>query len=262
MNQGENINNKNVSRLVDIHPDAKQITFLDTRFYKRQPDVYYPSVTYILSFFPKGKYFETWLKDVGHSSEHIANNAAKEGTQVHNAIEKILDGEEIFWLDEYGTAKYSLEVWNMILKFVEFWTTQKPKLIASEFHIFSDKYKIAGTIDLVLELNDKLWLIDIKTSNSVHTAYELQVAAYAQCWNESVERKIDHTGILWLKSTKHGPDKQQKKIQGRGWELKAFDRDYNEAFQLFECVHTIFNEENKNFEPSIIKTPLSVKLEM
>jgi hypothetical protein len=32
-----------------------------------------------------------------------------------NAIEDYLAGKEITWIDDYGNAKYSLEVWKMIL---------------------------------------------------------------------------------------------------------------------------------------------------
>ena len=79
------------------------------------------------------------------------------------------------WVNEYGNANYSLEVWKMILKFADFRETYKPKLIHSEIHLFSDVHKIAGTCDLVLEIDGKIWLLDIKTSNNLHTSYILFV---------------------------------------------------------------------------------------
>jgi len=262
MEKGHNIYAGNIRRLVDVHPDAEQITFLDTRFYKRKPEVYYPSVTYVLSYFPKGRFFEDWLKQVGSNAEYIAQKSADEGTQVHNAIEQMIEGKQIDWVDSNGNIKYNLEVWGMILKFVDFWNTYKPKIVASELHIFSDTHKIAGTVDAVVEMNGELWIIDFKTSNSLHTSYELQLSAYAQCWNESFDRKIDKTGILWLKSSKRGPDKQQKSIQGKGWELKTYSRHYDDAFKLFEHVYAMFKEENPDFEPASNKYPTSVKLEL
>ena len=65
-----------------------------SRFYSRNGN-YYPSVTNILQFMPKNKYFENWLKDVGHNADIIARRAAEEGTQVHDAAERYLKGEKL-----------------------------------------------------------------------------------------------------------------------------------------------------------------------
>ena len=86
-----------------IQESREQINVLDSRFYRRNGK-YYPSVTSILNFFPKNQFFHSWLKDVGHNSDIIAAKAAGEGTQVHNAVEAFLNGEEITWIDEWGNA--------------------------------------------------------------------------------------------------------------------------------------------------------------
>jgi hypothetical protein len=153
--KGQSIHKKNIKRLLQVDPESKQVNFLDSRFYKRH-DEYYPSVTSVLQYMPKGKFFETWLKDVGHNADIIAKKAADEGTQTHNLIEKYLEGEQIGWLDDKGNATCSLNVWQMLLKFVEFWETEKPELVENEIHLFSDVYKIAGTCDLVVRLRNEL----------------------------------------------------------------------------------------------------------
>jgi hypothetical protein len=173
-----------IKRIIEYSEDNKQINILDQRFYKKK-EKYYPSVTTILSVYPKGKYFEEWIKSNGFNADIIMQKAAFEGTQVHNAVESFLAGNEIYWLDEYGNAKYNLDVWRMILKFTNFWNTYKPELIASEYHLFSDQHEYAGTADLIIRFKEKLWLLDIKTSNSLHTSYELQLSAYAKAWNET-----------------------------------------------------------------------------
>ena len=116
-------------RILEISDDHKQITLPDSRFYRRNGN-YYPSVTYVLSYYPKGKFFEDWLKKVGYASEYIVKKAAEEGTQTHGLIEKYLTGEKIDWLDEKGSAICSSAVWQMLLKFVEFWETQNPTIIS------------------------------------------------------------------------------------------------------------------------------------
>jgi hypothetical protein len=248
--QNQNVRkDKRINRIVEIDDSARQITILDSRYYQRKEGVFYPSVTYVLSYFPKDRFFESWIKDVGHNSDIIMRRAGDEGTQVHNAVENFLAGEEIQWLDDNGKAKYSLEVWKMILKFADFWKTHKPKLMASELHLFSDELQVAGTMDLVVELNDKLWLLDIKTSNSLHDTHDLQLACYQQMWNESFDQKIENAGILWLKASTRGADKSGKKIQGEGWQLKEMNGTSESNIKTFKNLFEIFKFKNPELKP-------------
>jgi len=253
---------KKINRIVQADESSKQITILDSRYYQRTKETFYPSVTYVLSYFPKGKFFESWIKDVGHNSDIIMRRAADEGTQVHTAVEDYLKGKEIQWIDDNGNAKYSLDVWKMILKFVDFWETTKSQLIESEIHLFSDKLKIAGTMDLVLEINGELWLVDIKTSNSLHDTYDLQLACYQQMWNENFDKKIDKTGILWLKASTRGIDKSGKKIQGAGWQLKEMNNSFEDNITTFNHLYEIFKIKHPELKPYSETFPTSVKLDI
>ena len=49
--------------------DHKQITLPDSRYYRRNGE-FYPSVTYVLNSYPKGRHFEDWLKKVGYSGHY------------------------------------------------------------------------------------------------------------------------------------------------------------------------------------------------
>jgi hypothetical protein len=251
------IKDPKIKRIVEYSEDNKQINVLDQRFYRRDGK-YYPSVSSILNYFPKNKFFHEWLKDVGHNSEIIASKAAAEGTQVHNAVEEFLNGNEINWIDEHGNAKYSLEVWKMILKFADFWNTHKPELIATEYHLFSDNHKYAGTADLIVRINNQIWLLDVKTSNSLHTAYNLQLAAYAVAWNETHNNLIERTGILWLKASTRGEGKGDT-IQGKGWQLKAAD-GIASNMEMFLKIRDIYDLENPDSKPITELLPTSIKL--
>ena len=57
---------KKYNRILEISDDAKQITLPDSRYYRRNNE-YYPSVTYVLSYYPKGKFFET--KDLAPTND-------------------------------------------------------------------------------------------------------------------------------------------------------------------------------------------------
>ena len=254
-----NILDQNAKKRLDFNPELKQINFLDRRVYKRSEGVYYPSVTTILQYMPKNKFFESWLKDVGHNADFIMRRAGKEGTQVHEAAEALVKGEEVSWMDDYGNAKYSQIVWEMILKFHDFWSTHKPELISTEDFVWSDKHKYAGTADLVVKMYDQTWLLDIKTSNSIHKSYDLQLASYAKALEESKGIKIDRTGIIWLKAQSRGPSKQKKVIQGKGWKVLQID-EIDKNFELFKMIYELYKLENPVTEPIYNSYPTTIKL--
>jgi hypothetical protein len=235
------------NRILEISDDHKQITLPDSRFYRRNGN-YYPSVTYVLGYYPKGKHFEDWLKKVGYASEHIVKKAAEEGTQVHEMVEEYLNGSELNFLDKNGYPQCNPNVWQMFLCFVEFWETHKPKLIETEVHLFSDELKVAGTCDLICEINDELWVLDVKTSNHIQPTYELQTAVYTQCYKECYGKDAQRQGILWLKSAKRGPKKD--KMQGKGWEVVESERTQEENLDIFKTVRTLFDLENPTSSPS------------
>ena len=258
--QGTNILKEHSKKRLDFNPELKQINFLDRRVYQRSEGVFYPSVTTILQYMPKNKFFETWMKDVGHNADLIMKRAGKEGTQVHEAAEQLVQGEEVSWMDDYGKAKYSQIVWEMILKFHEFWNTYKPELISCEDFVWSDKYKYAGTADLVVKINNKTWLLDIKTSNSIHKSFDLQLASYAKAIEESRKIKIDRTGIIWLKAHTRGPSKQKKVMQGKGWKVLQID-DIDKNFELFQNIYNLYKLDHPTTEPIYYKYPTTLKIE-
>ena len=100
--QGTDILKEHKKNRLNFNGELKRIDFLDRRVYKRSEGVYYPSVTTILQYMPKNKFFETWMKDVGHNADLIMRKAGKEGTQVHEAAERLVKGEELSWMDDYG----------------------------------------------------------------------------------------------------------------------------------------------------------------
>ena len=239
--------------------ELEQITFLDRRVYKKEEGVYYPSVTTVLQYMPKNKFFDNWLKDVGHNADLIMRKAAEEGTAVHNAVEDLIAGKEITWMDEFGNAKYNLTVWQMILKAAEFFQTYKPEVIATEEFTFSDKHEYAGTADLVVKMDGQIWLLDVKTSNNLHRSYDLQLAAYAKAWEEMFGQKIERTGILWLKSSKRSAAKKDGVYQGNGWEIKQVDK-IDENFELFQTIYSLYKLDNPTTEPIYNSYPTRIKL--
>lgn len=240
-----------------------RVDFLDRRVYKKEEGIYYPSVTSILSYLPANRFFLEWLQDVGHNADLIRNKAAKEGTQVHNGIELLLKGEKLEWISEYGTAKYSLLVWQMLLRFAEFYRTYKPRSLGTEIFLWSDEYQYAGATDWLCEVQvgDKVekWLIDFKTSNQLSKSYDLQLAAYAKALEERKGIKVDRMGVFWLKAATRKLSTRPGVYQGAGWQIK-FVEDPESDFKAFLNVYEIYKLYNKSTEPIYNSYETEIKL--
>jgi hypothetical protein len=245
------------NRILEISEDSKQITLPDSRYYRRNGN-YYPSITYVLQYYPKGKFFEDWLKKVGYSSEYIMKKAGGEGTLVHEMIEDYLNGKELNFLIN-DQPMYAPLVWQMFLRFVDFWETHNPKLIETEVHLFSDELKVAGTCDMVCEIDGELWIIDFKTSNNLQTTYDLQTAIYGKCYEECFHKKADRYGVLWLKSKSRGEDKTGKRLKGKNWEMYESSRTQEENIDIFNTVKKLFDLENPKHSPTFTEFRTQVK---
>ena len=247
------------NRILEISEDANQITLPDSRYYRRNGE-YYPSITHVLGSYPKGKHFEEWLKNMGRSADYIVRKAGEDGTKVHEMIEEYLEGKEMNFLNPSGYPQHDPNIWQMFLRFVDFWEVHQPELIDQEIHLYSDTLKVAGTTDLVCRIDNSLWIIDHKTSNHIQTTYELQAAVYAHCYEECFGVKPDKTGILWLKSNKRKPSKD--KMQGKGWEMILPSRTQEENIEIFKTVKRLFDLENPNEAPVFTEFKTSVRKEM
>jgi len=240
----------------EYNREFTQVTTNDSRFYE-DGKVTFPSVTYVLSYYPKGKYFEEWLKKVGSNADYIAQKAAKEGTIVHELAERYLKGEQID-LIKNGNPQYELHVWKMFLRFIDFWETSGAELLETEVFLYSNTLNVAGTCDLVCKIDGEIWVIDLKTSNHLQTTYDIQSAIYARCFEECYEEKVDRVGILWLKSTKRGS--KDGKLQGKGWEVYESPRSIDENLQIYSHVRALFDIENPVLKPLSEKYRTSVKI--
>ena len=247
---------KTYNRILEISDDHLQITLPDSRYYRRNGE-YYPSITYILQAYPKGKHFEDWLKKVGNNADWIVKKASEEGTTIHEIIERYFEGEEIKYLNKDGHPTMNPEIWKMFLRFVDFWETYTPTLLETEVSLFSDTLRVAGTCDLVCEIKGERWVIDFKTSNNLQTTYDLQTAIYAKCYEECYGKSVDRTGVLWLKSSKRGP--KDGLMQGKNWEIYESKRSQEENIDIFMTVKKLFDLENPKHSPIFTEFRTSAK---
>lgn len=193
------------------------------RVYEVAEGVFFPSVSTIPSYgMPTDPFLLKWFIEQSHGDydRHTKYNgeASEVGTFVHDCIEKMLDGDQIKISQNplehirgkgyYPTYQTSVQIKKALASYVCWHKENKPKIIAKEELLHSlakkgkeYKFPFAGRCDMVAEINNELWMLDIKTSKSVtdKPAMQCQLSIYKMLWDANHERKIDRLGIIWAK---------------------------------------------------------------
>ena len=244
--------------LVKTKPN--QLTFVDGRFYHDEDGNYYPSATTLLEAYPKSYQLLQWMKEMGSKADEVRDNAGRRGSNVHQLTEDYDQGIECTLLDLNGKPKYSLEEWNMFERYVDFSTTYTPEHSLIEQTFVSPNLGFAGTMDRVCKIEGKVYLLDIKTSNSLHNSYYLQLAAYRELYNDlmpSTAPAIEGVCILWLNAKTRTTGKNGA-IQGKGWQLVTKD-DTSKDWELFQAVQKLWHAEHEDDKPREFSYQLSYK---
>ena len=74
------------------------------------------------------------------------------------------------------------------------------------------------------------------------------------------EEKIEHIGILWLKSSKRGENKNGKSLQGKGWELYVPERSIEQNFKLFQHIQELYVLDNPTPKPTKEQLPTEIQI--
>lgn len=246
-----------IIRKVDEKLGIVQITTPDERWYVKEiknketglPEfLYVPSVTWICSFYPKGVQFFKWLASKGwDESQALMHEAGEKGSKVHQAIEFMLQGNDVkmnskFINKENGLEEeLTLEEYECLMSFVSWFNARKPRVIAKETVIFNDIEGYAGTIDLVCELDGKITIIDFKTGQYIWPSYELQLSAYKRA-----STKVEALAILQLGYNRNKNGYKETPVEDK--------------FDLFLAARQIWKNETEGQKPSQKDYPLELKL--
>ena len=238
----------------NINQEAKQINYYDSRAYTEDQVNYFPSVTTILGIIDKGANFNEWLKNNGRNADYLTLHAMENGQKVHNLIDLFNRNIPISNVSSEGEEIYSKEVWTKIDRYVDFYRTAKPQILATECSFVCNQFGYGGTIDTIVIINGQTWLIDFKTGNE-YPEHELQLAAYKIAWNlKYPEQKIEKTGILYLDATTRGADKKGARIQGAGYKLEEIEIT-DQTFDFFMNALNLFKWKNPNWKPLFLTLP-------
>ena len=241
---------------------GKRITMLDGRFYFPEEGTAIPSVTTILSAYPKGAAFYEWLKKNGEDSDNIRDEAGRKGTRVHDLTERYDRGEEVSLMDNDGEFGVSMIEWGMLEKWIEFRDRFNPEINEIEVNILNQEIGIAGTRDRIITLNGKRLLVDIKTGTYIGKEAWLQLAAYRQIDGLNGLPLYDGIAIMHL-NAKTKTEGKKDSVQGKGWQL-IIENDHkvmDEYYSIFQFTHKLWLSENSGLIPREVSYSLSHKFQ-
>ncbi len=195
--------------------------------------------TKIDAVYPKDSFLINRIREQGLGGQAIFEKAGEEGTEAHIANDQLIHGKKV------ETALMSLKVKRCVQAFID-WTKEfKPQFLESEIMIVNHKYKVAGTRDLLCRLDytkgknkyEGIYVVDYKTSSSIHDKHKVQVAAYWSCTDPSYKAALLHLG---------------NRTQA-GYSFIEFDAP--EYFEQFKHFNKTFDLLYPNAEPRIENYP-------
>ena len=161
-----------------------------------------PRSTEILSSMLHEDYLMKWSNSIGlyqHKKyDDVLNEAAKKGEYVHNAIENFIQNDKELDLDLVMLG-YQREVNYAYGSFKQWWdilSTKDVKVLMEEQQLVCPWF--GGTLDLLIEIYGKVYLLDFKTSNYPSYKYFLQLSAYRYILKYYHNIEIDGCGIIKL----------------------------------------------------------------
>lgn len=182
--------------LGDININESPYSYLGTKV---------PRVTSILKDMIHSDGLMNWANYMGRikhmDHNKFSENSANIGTKVHEAIEKYVNIGYIETFSDIENVSDKYKMKNAFASFKEWWdiiTTHDIEVLMQEQPLICKYY--GGTLDMLLKIDGKIFLIDFKTSNHFSYKYHLQTAAYRRSLYTEYGIIVD--GILILKLNK------------------------------------------------------------
>jgi hypothetical protein len=135
---------------------------------------WFPRVTKIVEIKAKPALYRFYGEATSFgAAKEITENSAKEGSLIHEIVEKYLIGEQ---------PEIPAEIRPALITFLDFFENKNIN-VDKEFvekRIFHPVHRYAGTIDALALIDGKFGVLDIKTSQAIYRDYSLQTSAYIE----------------------------------------------------------------------------------
>lgn len=157
----------------------------------------------------------------------VTDKAKMRGTTIHSIVEAYKTTGEVIEtippeLKGYATAFY------------QFMKDHKVKIIEQEKTIFDEENKIAGTLDMYVQIGDSMMIVDVKTGKDIYDEVRLQNSAYAHMLRLA-GHKVDEIAVLLLETGQDG------KPTGK-YKFATLEEDF-EAFLATKTLYVWSNKE-------------------
>ena len=221
----------------------------DERYYrwtsKTGEEMYLPSVTYILgSAYPQDFGLTQWRGDVGNKrAEEILEETAADGSYTHAAIERILKGDKVERGEIEGqfSPRRSLKIMRCLKAFLNWHEEVKPTVLSTEYFVKNLDDKYAGTVDLKCKIGDETYIVDFKTSKSIHASHKAQICAYGKA------DPVDHVAILHLGNT---TKKKYSFLVLDTEERQQYVNEFEQTNKLFQTLNPLAAPNSETFPDS------------
>jgi len=212
-------------------------------------DELYPSVTQILSILDKSaplmqwatnvalEYIKNHIEDLSTKTsgqilyaakmEHkrLKDSAASVGTRTHRLVEGYLIANKYKGnpsRNELLLSTISDDLQKPFHAFLDWIENKNFEILDTEKIIHSEKYKYAGSLDIRCLLNDKKYIIDLKTSSGIYDEMLLQLCGYKNAYEEINEESGHRIGILRLDKLTGEPEWKEYTNKDYRKHIKAF----------------------------------------
>ena len=143
-------------------PELNELEFFEEPHIYTLDGIEIPSVSTVMKPLSSSVY--------GEIDKDVLWMAANRGTIVHEAVENYVN---------YGIEDIDPKYGGYLDAFIQFWKDYKPTLLVAEYRMYHKYLKYAGTSDLLVLIDDELWLIDNKTSSRIEKMLtRVQLEAY------------------------------------------------------------------------------------
>ena len=275
--------------------EVKLVEWFDSHFYKidyedkdaKKKSEYFPSVTTKLGIVSK-PFLARWRGDIGNREADMrVFESSERGVRIHNAWYTMTTGgaviyqppqkpnyniEEVSKLqDDYAgnvaIMRYQDEMYDVV-KLSKWVDIVNPKILISEFIVYSLLFKDAGTTDNVMMIEEGEYLIngakplkipkgryvvDLKSGNSVDDDAFMQTACYAKCYEEMGLGEITGTLIL------HTGAKTKSAIEGLAT-LYRSKEEMEKDYQDYRLASALWERKNADRKPKVFEFPTLLTL--
>lgn len=176
----------------------------DGRYYRTPSGEWYPSVTTRLGRFFDQSWLKAWQKRIGkEEADRITARAARRGTLMHGYVESYLNNRPV----EFDRINV---VSRFLFKQLVPNLNRISKVFLLEGSLYSDRLKMAGTVDCACQFDGVRSVIDFKSSlrpkkEEDIEGYFLQATSYALMFMETYKVSIPQIVILvTVEDSPHG----------------------------------------------------------